>query len=137
MRVVADTNVIISMLLWGKSLERLFVLINTRRITLCFSPQTIDELFRVVRYPHIQKQSEKLKVPTEALIDKLLAASIIVYPHAELTVIKEDQSDNRILEAAIASSAKHIISGDKHLLKAKKIHSIPILAPREFLASFN
>lgn len=74
MKVVADTNVIISMLLWGQSLEQLFTFINRRQIILCFSPKTIDELFRVIHYPNIQKQAEKLKINTEALIDKLLTA---------------------------------------------------------------
>jgi predicted nucleic acid-binding protein len=34
MKVVADTNVVVSMLLWGKSLERLFLMVNRRKILL-------------------------------------------------------------------------------------------------------
>ena len=136
MRVVADTNVIISMLLWGKSLERLLVLANTRQIILCFSPQTIDELFRVIRYPHIQKQAQKLQSPLETLLDKLLAASLLAHPTQRIAAISQDPSDNRILEIALAAQAACIISGNKHLLNLKQIQNIPILAPQEFLKQY-
>lgn len=137
MKVVADTNVIISMLLWGKALERLFVMVNRRRITLCFSPETIDELFKVVHYQKIQKQADKLKVPVEALIDKLIAASNICYPDFKITAIVNDDSDNRLLEAALAAGAMCIISGDKHLLHLKKFENILIYSPAEFLRNFS
>ncbi len=133
MRVVADTNVIISMLLWGKSLERLLVSVNTRKITLCFSPDTIDELFEVINYPRIKKQAYNLKVPVETLIDKLLAVSEIVYPAQRISLITDDPSDNRILEAAVVAKVDYIISGDRHLLRIKQIAGIPILTPAQFL----
>lgn len=136
MRVVADTNVIISMLLWGQSLERLFVLVNTRKITLCFSPHTIDELLRVVNYPHIRKQAEKYEVPIELLLDKLFAASLIAYPTQRISAVKEDKSDNRFLETAVASRAEYIITGDRHLLRLGSYKNISILKPKRFLEMF-
>lgn len=135
MKVVADTNVVISMLLWGKSLEQLFVMVNRREIVLCFSPATIDELLRVVNYPKILKQSEKTGVGLEALIDKLLAASEICQPRLKIQAVPEDESDNRILETALESGASCIISGDRHLLKLKKYKSIPIYSPAQFLGT--
>jgi putative PIN family toxin of toxin-antitoxin system len=134
MRVVADTNVVISMLLWGKSLERLFVMVNRREIVLCFSPETIDELFRVIHYPHIRAQAEKFKIPIESLLDKLLAASFICYPSGKVAVITEDESDNRILESAREGGVACVITGDKHLLKLGSFYSIPIYTPAQFLA---
>ena len=60
MLIVADTNVIVSMLLWGGSLEPFSRLINQRRVQLVFSPATIDELIRVMQYPKIREDVEKL-----------------------------------------------------------------------------
>lgn len=134
MRVVTDTNVVISMLLWGKSLERLFVLVNHRKILLCFSPETIDELFRVINYPEMRAQAEKFKIPVEALLDKLIAASFICYPTRKFGVVKEDESDNRILEVAAEANAACIITGDNHLLKLGSFRDIPIYTPAEFLS---
>lgn len=136
MRVVADTNVIISMLLWGGALERLFVLVNERKIILCFSPETIDELFRVARYGKIVKQAEKMQLPLETLLDKLIAVSIICYPTIKISVIENDESDNRILEVALESQATCIISGDNHLLELKVFRDIAIVSPQKFLRDF-
>jgi uncharacterized protein len=116
-------------------LEQFFILVNTRRVILCFSPQTIDELFRVIQYPHIQKQAEKFNVPIEALVDKLLAVSLIVYPTKHFNTIKDDPSDNRILEVAFIANVVCIVSGDRHLLKLKQFLNIPVLTPAQFLKS--
>ena len=109
------------------------VSVNTRKITLCFSPDTIDELFEVINYPRIKKQAYNLKVPVETLIDKLLAVSEIVYPAQRISLITDDPSDNRILEAAVVAKVDYIISGDRHLLRIKQIAGIPILTPAQFL----
>ena len=119
MKIFADTNVIVSMLLWGKSLEQLFVLINARKITLGFSPATIEELFRVVNYPQIAKQALKQNVDAEVLADKLVAASEICYPSKTFDIVADDPSDNKILETALEAKAEYIISGDRHLLQLK------------------
>jgi putative PIN family toxin of toxin-antitoxin system len=136
MRVVADTNVLVSMLFWGKSLGQLFDLVNTRKIVLCFSLETIDELFRVAAYPHIERQAEKLGVPLEQLLDTLLAASHIAYPEKRVHAVKDDESDNRILEVALAAQASCIITGDKHLLKIELRENVPIYSPTAFLRAY-
>ncbi|MBI2356124.1 MAG: putative toxin-antitoxin system toxin component, PIN family [Candidatus Doudnabacteria bacterium] len=137
MKIAADTNVLISMLLWGKSLEQLFTLVNRRQIILCFSPETIDELIRVVNYSNMKKQAQKLKINTDALLDKLLAASAIYYPDTNVNIIKDDPSDNRLLETAYAAQAEYIISGDRHLTQLKQFRNIPIVRPALFLQIFN
>lgn len=136
MRVVADTNILISMLLWGKSLQPFFKLVNTRQVVLCFSPDTIDEILRVVEYPHIRRQVEKADVPIHYLLDKLFAASRMVYPDVRINEIVEDTSDNRILETAVAARADCIISGDAHLLRLGSYKQIKILKSKQFLELF-
>lgn len=136
MRIVADTNIVISMLLWGKSLKQLFVLVNRRRFVLCFSPQTIDEILRVVRYPHIQKRARENNTPIDRLLDKLFALSHIVYPDVRIDEITADRSDNRILEVAVTARADCIVSGDAHLLGLGSYSGVPILKPKRFLELF-
>lgn len=51
----------------------------------------------------------------------------MVETHNDLDIIKEDPSDNTLLEAAIEHNAGHIISGDNHLLKLKEYKDIKIL----------
>lgn len=56
-----------------------------------------------------------------------------VTPRAELDVIKEDPSDNRILECAVAAGSDYIVSGDKDLLRLGRYDSIRILSVADFL----
>ncbi len=133
MKIVADTNVIVSALLWKKKLERFARLINEQKIILCFSSQTIDELIRVAEYPHILNKARNAGIDIFAVIDKLIANSIIVHPRFIPSLIVEDPSDNMFLACAIEAEADFLVSGDKHLLKLKSFQNIPILAPKQFL----
>ena len=45
----------------------------------------------------------------------------------------EDPDDNKFLECAIASRAKLIVSGDKHLLKLNGYQEIVVYKPRDFV----
>jgi predicted nucleic acid-binding protein len=49
------------------------------------------------------------------------------------TVIKENPSDNRILECAVAAGSDYIVSGDKDLLRLGRYDSIRILNVADFL----
>lgn len=48
---------------------------------------------------------------------------------------EEDESDNRILECAVAAKAEIIVSGDRHLRDLGEFRGIRILSPAEFLAT--
>ena len=54
-----------------------------------------------------------------------------IKPGIKLDIIKERESDNRILECAVSGDANLIVSGDKHLLKLKSYKNIPIVRPNE------
>ena len=45
----------------------------------------------------------------------------------------EDESDNRVLEAAVSAEVDYIVSGDEHLLTLGSFQGIPILTPAEFV----
>lgn len=136
MNIVADTNVIVSAFFWRKSLQSISDLINDRKITICFSPKTIEELYLVIKYPHIAKKTEQDNINSVDLIDKLVSNSIIVYPEFTTSAITDHPIDNIFLTCALESNADSIVSGDQHLLKLKTFHNISILTPRQFLNHF-
>ena len=133
MRIVADTNVLISALFWRKQLAEIADLINERKIILCFSPETIDELYRVVNYPHIAKKAQEFLINPNVFLNDVITFSLIVHPSSSVSVITDDPSDNMFLACALAAKASFIISGDQHLLNLKRFHNIPIVTPRQFL----
>ena len=69
-------------------------------------------------------------------IVEMRALSEIVVPTSRLTVITAKDSDNRILECAVAGHADLIVTGDRqHLLPLGAYAGIPIVTPAEFVAS--
>lgn len=66
------------------------------------------------------------------------AGSELVHSTIRLPVIAAQESDNRILECAIADHADCIVTGDrKHLLPLGDHQGIPILSPADFLRAFD
>ncbi|MBI3016718.1 MAG: putative toxin-antitoxin system toxin component, PIN family [Deltaproteobacteria bacterium] len=127
--VVFDTNVLVSAIQFDKLPLDLLDLAVDRRIQLVLSEAILSELYRVLKV--------KFKRPEEELdwiIDLIIANCSLVEPSERITKIKEDDTDNRILECAVAAKASFIVSGDtKHLLPLKKFQTIEILTPREFM----
>ena len=136
MRVVLDTNILISAFLWKGKLAQIFNFINQREIILCFSKLTLDELIRVSHYPHINKKIKEENLDFDKIVAELASASIIVNPKNIPDIIKDDPSDNIFLACALSAQASFIISGDKHLLNLKEFQDIPILTPHKFLNRF-
>jgi putative PIN family toxin of toxin-antitoxin system len=69
----------------------------------------------------------------ERLVD-LVAASGEVVQTSSVLAVMDDESDNRVLEAAIDGAADYIVSGDDDLLGLESFQGIRILAPGEFAA---
>jgi len=138
MKVVFDTNIFISMLIWrNKELEPLYNLFQKNQITVCINPQIIQEITRVLNYPRFTIPLLKADLTSEEIIKTLTDCCSIFSSRAKTPkIIMEDPSDNIILACATASNADFIISGDKHLLKLKSFQDIPIVTPRQFINRF-
>lgn len=133
MRVVLDTNVIISGLFWkgipGKVLEKC-----QKEHTLCFTKETFSELKATIYYPKFLPHLQRLTFPIESFLARLAEKALIISkPPQEVFVIKEHPPDNKFLTCAISCQVSFIVSGDQHLLRLKEFQGIPILSPKEFL----
>ncbi len=128
MRVVADTNVLVSAIVFGGPPGRLVELAAEGSLQLVLSPSLIHELRKVLR----QKFgfSDAAMYQAETLLRRI---STMIEPRQELTIISADPEDNRVLEAALAGDADIIVSGDRHLLNLEQFGTIPIMSPRELL----
>ena len=129
MKIVADTNVLISALGWKGSEHELISKCFKKEFTLCFSPQTIEEFKNVA----LRKKFDFTTKEIDEFIEALLLVSEIVFPQTKIEEIKEDSKDNQFLECAIEAKAEFIVSGDKHLLKLKQFNEVKVLNAKKFL----
>ncbi len=132
LRVVLDTNVYISALVFPKSkIAALWQFAINNRYTAVVSPFIVRELMRKLRdkfgYPEQARETIK---------KKMIQVVKIAQPKAVPAVIAEDPDDDHILACAIEGSATLIVSGNKHLLRLKKYRGIPIIRPMDFLRTF-
>jgi putative PIN family toxin of toxin-antitoxin system len=132
MRLVIDTNILISALLAGTSLPaHLIVLWREGRFDLLTSAEQVHELMRVTRYPKIR---ERL-TPALAgrLINELRNISVVV-SDMPIVSVSTDPYDNYLLAMASAGEADFLVTGDKRdLLGLKLYKGTRIITVREFL----
>jgi len=129
-RVVVDTNVFISAIIFEKEASKLVSLWRESKIRLLISRQVLEEYINVLSYPKF-----KLTVPEIEYIVKyeLLPYAESVKVKSQINIIKDDPDDNKFLSLAVDGNAGYIISGDKHFLKLKEFKAIKIFSLREFL----
>lgn len=127
-KVLADTNVLISALLFGGQPRQVLNFAIEKKILLITSPVLLSELVGVLARK-FSWEDKKLQI----LDKKLRKLIILIEPKQTVDVIKDDPADNRVLECAWKAKVDFIVSGDKHLLTLSKFKGIPILSPSEFL----
>lgn len=133
MRLVLDTNILVSALLAGTSLPaRLVELWREGRFDLLTSAEQIDELRRVTRYPKIRARL----APALAgrLINEVRALAVELKDLPTVTACA-DPYDNYLLAIAVAGKADFLVTGDKRDLLGMQHHEgIRIVTVRDFLA---
>jgi uncharacterized protein len=129
-RVVLDTNVLISALLFTGPPAKLVTLWQKGRIVLLVSKEVLVEYLRVLSYPKFGLTGEEIKeLVGEAVLPYVETVTVGEHP----PVIMEDPADDKFLFLADDGRARHIVSGDKHLLSLEKYQGIEILQVRSFL----
>lgn len=132
MRVVLDTNIVVSALLWGGLPDRLLQAAIDGEIELVTSPVLLEELREVLARPHLVARLADQRSTVEQALALYARLAIQVSPLATPSVIAADPDDDHVLACALAARADLIVSGDKrHLLSLKSYQGMPIVTPAE------
>jgi putative PIN family toxin of toxin-antitoxin system len=127
-RVLFDTNVLLSAILFGGLPGQLLSLAKKGTFRLITSLTLLDELYEKLRYKFRLSDADLLD--TRTMLENLCE---VVSTVESLHIIKDDPDDDRVLECAVAGRADYIISGDKHLLRLGEFRGIRILTIRQFM----
>jgi putative PIN family toxin of toxin-antitoxin system len=133
LRIVCDTNVLVSMLGFpGGRLDTLWEIIQEEKVDLFLSEFILEELAGV-----LASKARLIPKEVEDVLRILRGRSTIVTPKTRLHVIQRKDSDNRILECAVDARAQVLLTGNfRDLLPLKSFRHIPILTPRDFLDKY-
>jgi uncharacterized protein len=135
MRVVLDTNVLISALLVAASPSaQLLNHWRQGRYDLLTAEPQIEELRRVSRYPRIR---ERLKPALAGRLINELRELAMMVTELPLVEVSRDPYDNYLLSIAQSGRADYLISGDKRDLLSLYQHAgTQIRSVRGFLTKF-
>jgi putative PIN family toxin of toxin-antitoxin system len=127
--ITIDSNVYISALVFGGLPREFLDTVRKQRNTFhATSRDLIEELEGVLR-EKFKWSGQMIATHTEALRQ----FSTVVTTTQHLKVIRNDPDDDRVLECALASGSKFIVTGDRDLLQLESYRGIRILRLAEFM----
>jgi putative PIN family toxin of toxin-antitoxin system len=131
-RVVTDTNVVISGLLWGGPPNEILRWARDGFLELIACEETAGELKRVLQHKRFSRRMSDLNTSPEQVFAYFMnLATFVPNPAYDPEEIEEDPFDNVFLALASEGKARLIISGDRHLLSLKEYRSVHIVTPSE------
>jgi len=129
-RVVFDSNVIISAFLFGGLPARLLALAMGNQIQAYTSLAILDEVRDVLQRPKFGLTAADALM----LVEELRQLCEVIDPVSRVQKILQDTDDHMILECALTARAHLIVTGDAQLLALRKWRKIEILNPADTLA---
>jgi putative PIN family toxin of toxin-antitoxin system len=130
-KIVIDTNVVVSALFFGGKPEKLLQYAIRESINAVVSKEIIDEynelsLRMTSKYPEKQKRFP---------LDDFISACAVVHPSRKITVCR-DSDDNKFLECATEAKCLYVVSGDNDLLDLKSFEGVEIITVAQFFERF-
>jgi len=133
MRIVLDTNLIISGLLWMGLPHEIMLLAYQHRIQVIASEPLIEELKDVLSRDKIKKYLNRIQKTPDEMINSHLSHVVIIEPSSIPEGTVRDLKDDKIIACAVGGQADYIITGDNDLLILKEYQGIRIVTASEFL----
>jgi len=132
LRVVLDTNVLVSALGFKGRIRKIWDMVEQDEFDGFVSPFILAELER-----NLIEQADLSTSAASAVIDVVKSFTHVVNPQTTISVIPNNNPDNRILECAVEARADLIVTGNmKDIRPLGSFQGIEILTPREFLDKY-
>ena len=130
MRVILDTNILISALIVpGGAPSYLYQCWRRNRFTLISSEEQLEEFRRVTRYPRLERFLDPVTAGTMVNAVRALAVLTGRLPRLDAS---PDPADNCLLAMAVAGKVDYLVTGDgKHLLSLRRHGIARIVTARE------
>lgn len=131
MKIVIDTNVLISGVFFGGFPRKILSAVIGQKIIACATAEIINEYEEIVQEMINRKQGHINK----AISSPLIKAMEIIEPVTHVEICR-DPDDNKFLECAKNSHALYIVSGDKDLLVIGQFENVQIVTAKDFRENY-
>jgi len=134
MRAVADTNVVVSGLLWHGPSRQVLDRARSGEVELFTSAVLLTELVDVLSRKKFRRRLDLAGISADDLVSAYAALARLVRPVALEPIILADPDDDAVLACAVAARSVLIVSGDAHLLDLREFRGIRVLSASAFLS---
>lgn len=132
MKVVIDTNVVVSGIFWSGPPNQILKAWQMKKIHVVLTEAILEEYLRVIEILS-EKNTKSNFLP---IIDLLVVSSEICIPAHLPKQISNDIDDDKFIACAIAAKSNVIISGDRDLLDVSGQFDIRVVTPRVFVETY-
>jgi putative PIN family toxin of toxin-antitoxin system len=132
-RVVFDTNIIISGRLWSGAPRQALAEADGGQVESFISESMLDELKEVISRPKFAERLALVGKTAEQLVQEHLQSTTVIEVAPISPTVEADPDDDMVLACALSSKADFIVSGDPHLLELASFENIPIVTVNNFL----
>jgi putative PIN family toxin of toxin-antitoxin system len=132
LKIVIDTNVLVSALIKPESLPALVILmILNNQVMMYISDEIFQEYKQVLSRGKFGKYLNSKNI--KSFLSQLKRSATEINPKVHVGVVKNDPADNKFLECALEAEADFFITGNIKHFPLKKFHKTQIVTPAEFL----
>lgn len=132
MRLVLDTNLLVSGVITAGLPRRLVDGAKAGEFELCTSEILLTELLDVLSRDKFAQRLVQAGLTPQAIVDDLRRLAVVVAPTEVPRVVSDDPDDDHVIAAAVCGRADLVVSGDKRdLLSLGDFQGIPIVSARE------
>ena len=131
-RVVFDTNIWISGLLWRGKPYQCLLLARSGVVQPTYCLPMLSELTQKLREPFGFTENH-----IQAVVYDYRRISHRVEIVGDLCIVSDDPDDDKFVECAVVSGASAIVSGDRHLLDLQEYQGIRVFSAAAYLARFD
>ena len=127
MRLVLDTNTVISGLLWNGPPRRLLDAAISGTVDLYTSAVLATELRDVLAYPKLARRLAANGDTVDGCVGRYLSVASLTTAAAIEGAVTDVPDDDHVIACALSAQADAIVSGDAHLLDLKRFQTIRIV----------
>ena len=128
MKIVIDTNVIISAVFFGGQPRRLIEHLFNDKFSAFVSPNIVQEYAET--YAEVHKKYSDRGNPI--ILQKIIEKSKMIIPKTEISLCR-DPDDDKFISCALEGNCLYIVSGDNDLLSLGKVENVEIVTISKFL----
>jgi len=130
-RLVLDTNVVVSAVIWGGTPLKLLQAAVEGDVELYTSPALLAELRGVFGREHLASRLAQQRSSVDQALAQYGDLAIIVSPLLTPRAVPADADDDHVVAAALAAHADLVVSGDRDLLSIGSYEGIAIVSAAE------